>query len=982
MVHGPLIESTDTLESVAFDRPDRCIFRARPSKRHSSDSSPKFITDASKETCLKRLNMSLAVRFTILIALIALVLLPHAHAFGAGNIASISAVEGKNWRHGDIEDVLKTVACLKGHKWTSMMIKRVYFGNWLRDYSQAMDTGALKKAQPEAIRILVWILSFLSFGYATAEFEVTSDRLGVYRPEEHIDNPKDYNDNQDARVYDKRLRGPIQPIELEIDSNTGMKNYIAHPNADWATSAAFVKYSFERSIHHGRLYMNGHGLFKGKDEDLAEALRLLGQGLHCLEDFGAHTNYVELSLRELGFQDVFPHTGTNTMITLRGNRVYPLVTGTFGMVDFYHSVLGEATDHFTQSEVNEMDNALGTAQTAAQSSNPVITLVKLLSKVPGTRELCVEAEQLQRAADVQARENARALGCQQPEYGVGRGMEDYTGSRGVGDFPGSQGYGAQDHGRISQPDWSGPQVAYQGPSGGSNQQSDWNQPTPSQQSWNHSQQPSWDQLPSQAPWPHSPDAPPPSYSQTHEPGFNEQQASMGNFNFQNQPNSNFGPPSNFDSGQGQQHSQFSSQDFNQASQSFDQQQGFSQQNGQTLNQQTTVSNIHSASSNPHQAPSAVHTGLPGLPNFDPAKTIAQIYPILAFRDKVVRSISAIIEKIPGLEALVEKITETLTVFILSLLAPFVRPVITALTKTLQTGSGAIVESSGQHQYEPWTDPNCDNPTHSMLSKDHFSNVLNPPAGAVAAEILKYVAPRVLYAWQNTSVPVEQVLEDCMKVFHHPKMREERTEVHKIMFEAVRKWVNSRPDRGNSLNDILSSEGVRSGKNTKEAGDEHAGHTHNPAPSFGDMGMPGAGFGGAGGFQAQPGQHAWGGHQGSSSGGGGFDALNQLSSLPIPGLQNMTSTINKFSSLIPGGFNGSGRRGLEDEGGRSRGFESKERGIEADDSYESKEFTAPSGYEDYHDGNAAGGYGSSDYEQGSENYYGSTGGSSSNDYYRG
>jgi Heterokaryon incompatibility protein Het-C len=57
----------------------------------------------------------------------------------------------------------------------------------LRDYSQAMDTGTLAKAQPETIRILVWVLSFLSFGYATAEFEVTAERLGVYRPEEHID---------------------------------------------------------------------------------------------------------------------------------------------------------------------------------------------------------------------------------------------------------------------------------------------------------------------------------------------------------------------------------------------------------------------------------------------------------------------------------------------------------------------------------------------------------------------------------------------------------------------------------------------------------------------------------------------------------------------------------------------------------------------------------------------------------------------------
>ena len=28
----------------------------------------------------------------------------------------------------------------------------------------------------------------------TKEFEVTMDRLGCYRPEEHIDNPKDVSD--------------------------------------------------------------------------------------------------------------------------------------------------------------------------------------------------------------------------------------------------------------------------------------------------------------------------------------------------------------------------------------------------------------------------------------------------------------------------------------------------------------------------------------------------------------------------------------------------------------------------------------------------------------------------------------------------------------------------------------------------------------------------------------------------------------------
>ena len=49
----------------------------------------------------------------------------------------------------------------------------------------SMDVGSLKGIQAGTIRVLVWILSFLSFGYATAEFEVTEERLGVYRPEEH-----------------------------------------------------------------------------------------------------------------------------------------------------------------------------------------------------------------------------------------------------------------------------------------------------------------------------------------------------------------------------------------------------------------------------------------------------------------------------------------------------------------------------------------------------------------------------------------------------------------------------------------------------------------------------------------------------------------------------------------------------------------------------------------------------------------------------
>lgn len=158
----------------------------------------------------------------LLLCLIALILLARpAAAFGAGNIASIAKIEGHNWRHGDIEDMLKNVAFLKGHKWSSMMIKRVYFGNWLRDYSQAVDVGTLKGVQGGAIRLLVWVLGFMSFGYATAEFEVSDEWLGCYRPEEHIDNPKDYADNVDARQYDPRLRPPVTQAEVAVDIDTG-----------------------------------------------------------------------------------------------------------------------------------------------------------------------------------------------------------------------------------------------------------------------------------------------------------------------------------------------------------------------------------------------------------------------------------------------------------------------------------------------------------------------------------------------------------------------------------------------------------------------------------------------------------------------------------------------------------------------------------------------------------------------------------------
>lgn len=95
------------------------------------------------------------------------------------------------------------------------------------------------------------------------------DRLGVYRPEEHIDNPKDYADNVDARQFDPRLRGPVDPRELQIDARTGMKNYMANEQGGWVTSTAYIRDSLLRAIDLGRRAV--------VDADRYEALRLLGQ---------------------------------------------------------------------------------------------------------------------------------------------------------------------------------------------------------------------------------------------------------------------------------------------------------------------------------------------------------------------------------------------------------------------------------------------------------------------------------------------------------------------------------------------------------------------------------------------------------------------------------------------------------------------------------------------------------------------------------
>jgi len=100
----------------------------------------------------------------------------------------------------------------------------------------------------------------------------------------------------------------------------------------------------------------------------------------------------------------------------------------------------------------------------------------------------------------------------------------------------------------------------------------------------------------------------------------------------------------------------------------------------------------------------------------------EIYPIIQWHDEIMQSIREAIEKIPVLPELIENIEEQINIFVFSLLAPFVVPIINQIKTELNTGSSEIIQSSKDKQLIVFHDDHSSDPTHSMLSKDHFSNV--------------------------------------------------------------------------------------------------------------------------------------------------------------------------------------------------------------------------------------------------------------------
>jgi hypothetical protein len=104
------------------------------------------------------------------------------------------------------------------------------------------------------------------------------------------------------------------------------------------------------------------------------------------------------------------------------------------------------------------------------------------------------------------------------------------------------------------------------------------------------------------------------------------------------------------------------------------------------------------------------------------KVFEQVMPAIEFHDEIMKSITEAVEKIPVLPQLIEQLEDQLSIFVFSLIAPFVVPLIDQIKNELQTGSDEIIQSSEKEQHNVFYDETCSDPTHSMLAKDHFSNV--------------------------------------------------------------------------------------------------------------------------------------------------------------------------------------------------------------------------------------------------------------------
>ena len=208
----------------------------------------------------------------------------------------------------------------------------------------------------------------------------------------------------------------------------------------------------------------------------------------------------------------------------------------------------------------------------------------------------------------------------------------------------------------------------------------------------------------------------------------------------------------------------------------------------------------------------------------------QVMPAIEFHDEVMKGITAAVEKIPVLPKVIEQLEEELSRFVFSVIAPFIVPLIQNIKNELMTGSNELINSSEKEQHIVFHDDRSTDPTHSMLSKDHFSNILNEVAGQCAAKSLSWVVPQLMKAIDDDGEDIDRTLDRIIAgVMHHPAQRDMGEdgahEGRRRIYQSVKEWWRDMGDgQRQDYRRKLSRDGVENGENHKE-GVYDTGHGH-------------------------------------------------------------------------------------------------------------------------------------------------------------
>lgn len=290
--------------------------------------------------------------------------------------------------HGDIE----FEALVSKELYRQEQVRKIYYGNWLRDFSQVIvkitvrGTNAVIKGQKNKVIKelspmqlshegwvkLIKILAIKEFvfdplkdagknpvdDYNSLEEKfnteyggLTKDILGIYRPEEHIDNPYGLKDESDAEDDKKNAISFIYEAtgkekKLYAGAAGNKKSWLIDPTRNMSN---FFWNDFGEKYPSSVTYMKEQLVLAVKKRGTPEGFRHLGAGLHVLEDYFSHTNFVEVSLRRLGV-DAYPWV---SYYKGKQHTEIPVVSGTFLTDDTLASIGPKMGDLLFDPKITE-----------------------------------------------------------------------------------------------------------------------------------------------------------------------------------------------------------------------------------------------------------------------------------------------------------------------------------------------------------------------------------------------------------------------------------------------------------------------------------------------------------------------------------------------------------------------------------------------------------------------------------------------------